>query len=89
MPRLGVASKDRHLENPPSSEGTIISVDVEHTENRTAVTQAKQCQQCLEPVPFSEPHVRARVRLEDRPVMPVYKNIVFCDRECWASWASR
>lgn len=63
-------------------------LDVEH--DATMLTAqpdsvSTECQACREPVATHAEHSRAWVRRDSNGT---FAKLVFCDRECWTSWAS-
>lgn len=86
--KLTVHDPVEGLESPPATdEGWIHSVEFDRTEPTALEHTKKTCQECGEPVRTRDPHVRAHVILESS-IAPRHKNPYFCDRECWAAWAS-
>lgn len=85
---LNVIPAKRWLDGPPTPEnGKILAVDMENVDKYLVELHQKECQHWGAPVEQSEPHVKARLRVE-KSVGPVHPRPVFCDRECWNSWAS-
>jgi len=75
-------------EAPGPDEGYIFAVEMDYARSTARDHDKRACQTCGEPVFIGEPHVRATVKLRVGKFLH-HKNPVFCDRECWASWASR
>jgi hypothetical protein len=80
----------RDLDRAPSSdEGNISEVLFDHERGTARPTDARACQECGDSVQIAEPHVTATVWLySEMRSGPNMKMPVFCDRECWRSWAS-
>lgn len=86
-----VAPAFDRLDSPPApSEGFVASVDFDHVNATALEWNCRECQSCGEPVYQAETHVRATVWIllgEKRPREHM-RLPVFCDRKCWADWAS-
>lgn len=78
------------LDSAPSiDEGRVQDVQVDYSDGTALEHGMKACQECGEPVRYRDPHVRVTVILNtNSPVGYNYKQPIFCDRACWASWAS-
>ncbi|MDS0222486.1 hypothetical protein NDI54_14160 [Haloarcula sp. S1AR25-5A] len=76
------------LDSPPSSdEGTIVKVEAERTVQGYQDGATKACEACGEPVPVDTEHIGAWVRVSSS-TGPIFYRPVFCDAECWATWAT-
>lgn len=78
---------DDAVASPPApGEGFIAKVNFKT--KRAGPLSPKDCQQCGTPVDRETPYIRATVWL-DGDLREVMHTPVFCDKNCWASWASR
>lgn len=76
------------LDEPPDTdEGHIISVEHDHTNSRYQNAPYKKCQVCGAAVDRREPHTTAFIRVETS-IAPQHKRPVFCDPECWLTFAT-
>jgi hypothetical protein len=86
---LTIHDADPTLEAPPEpSVGEIVGVDMEYAYVFGDDSSWIRCQQCDTSICRTEVHVRAH-GVRKNAIGWAHKYPHFCDRECWAGWASR
>lgn len=86
---VAVHDPNPQADRPPRpEEGRIVDVDLEHYNVTARKEQWLRCQLCPTTFRWCEPHICARLALEDA-IGARSVRAVFCSRECWYEWASR
>lgn len=89
---LVISDAEPRLAEPPApDEGEVVSVDMAYAEPGRSDMSWKRCQACNTSICRTTEHVTAFVNFYPTEWRPYGSNkrAHFCDRECWARWASR